>query len=178
MRRRFPAYELVTQLTASLHESLASPSFPLLATTTTVAPTSPSAFAPEPPYHALLTSHHLISPTKRRTLHTLSSTLSLTGFAKVGYPGVIYAEGPRESVEAFVREVKGMQWLALRVRFVEPVPGWDTDANLSSEAGRNQSVRWVEVSKIGEVLELMRMRGREAFVTNLGIGAPSKESKH
>lgn len=77
-----------------------------------------------------------------------------------------------------MREVKGMQWLALRVRFVEPVPGWDTDANLSSEAGRNQSVRWVEVSKIGEVLELMRMRGREAFVMNLGIGAPSKESKH
>ncbi|KAN0100090.1 hypothetical protein V8E55_000074 [Tylopilus felleus] len=68
-----------------------------------------------------------------------------------------------------------MQWLALRVRFVEPVP--ESDSGPDFGASRDQSVRWVEVSKIGEVLELMRIRGRETLVTNLGIGASSKEPR-
>ena len=79
------------------------------------------------------------------------------------------------AVEAFVRDIKAMQWLALRVRFVEPVPESDSGPDFWSTG--DQSVRWVEVSKIGEVLELMRIRGREALVTNLGIGASSKEPR-
>ncbi|KAG1738668.1 uncharacterized protein EDB91DRAFT_1054485, partial [Suillus paluster] len=43
--------------------------------------------------------------------------LSISGFAKVGYPGIIYTEGAQENVEEFVANVKSMQWLALRVRF-------------------------------------------------------------
>ncbi|KAF8549774.1 hypothetical protein OG21DRAFT_1478756 [Imleria badia] len=164
----FPVYELLIQLTASLHQSR-SPS-PL----SSPAPSSTPITAAQPLYHALLTSHHLISPTKRRTMQQLSSQLGITGFAKVGYPGIMYAEGPQEAVEAFVRDVKGMQWLALRVRFVEPI----SDSDLDYGVTRDQDVRWVEVSKIGEVLEQMRIRGREDLVTNLGIGAPSiKELK-
>ncbi|KAG8219258.1 hypothetical protein J3R82DRAFT_97 [Butyriboletus roseoflavus] len=83
-------------------------------------PTAPPRSQPQL-YHALLTSHHLISPTKRRSMHQWSSQLAITGFAKVGYPGIIYAEGPRDAVQTFVQNVKGMQWLALRVRFLEPV---------------------------------------------------------
>ena len=105
-------------------------------------------------------------------MQQLASQLGITGFAKVGYPGIMYAEGPQEAVEAFVRDIKGMQWLALRVRFVEPISDSDLGVML------DQNVRWMEVSKIGEVLELMRMRGRDDVVTNLGIGAPSKEPRH
>lgn len=180
---RFPVYELLTLFTDTLHQSQ-PPALdpdpdpnPAPASTSGSAPT-PAAPPSQPPYHALLTSHHLISPTKRRSMHQWSSQLAITGFAKVGYPGIIYAEGPRDAVETFVRNVKGMQWLALRVRFVEPMLGSGSDVLGTT---RDQSVpgeQWVEVSKIGEVLEQMRMRGREALVTNLGIGAPSKEPKH
>jgi acylphosphatase len=102
-------------------------------------------------------------------MQQLSSQLGITGFAKVRYPGIMYAEGPQEAVEAFVRDVKGMQWLALRIRFVE---------HLDFVVTRDQNVLWVEVSKIGEVLELTRIQGRKDLFTNLGIGAPSKELKH
>jgi len=109
-----------------------------------------------------------------------SSQLGLTsGFAKVGYPGVIYAEGPREAVEEFVRNVKGMQWLALRVRFVEPVPVSDVKSESVTTTSQDpEHSRWMEVSKISEVLEQMRIRGRESLVTNLGIGVSSRETKH
>ncbi|KAI6154243.1 hypothetical protein BKA82DRAFT_4099196 [Pisolithus tinctorius] len=89
-----------------------------------------------------------------------SSELHIAGFARIGYPGLIYAEGGRENVEEFVRNVKGMNWLALRVRFVEQV---------EPESGQAASVQ-----KISDVLELMRKRGRESYITQHGIGSGSK----
>lgn len=113
------------------------------------------------PYHALLTSHHLISPNKRRSLQQWSSSLSITGFAKVGYPGVIYAQGQQENVEEFVANVKAMQWLALKVRFVEPI----------DESVAGQERRWSEFQKVGEVVEEMRRIGRKKYIIEMGIGS-------
>lgn len=118
-------------------------------------------------YHALLTSHHLISPTKRRNMQAWSSQLSITGFAKVGYPGVIYLEGPQSSVEEFVANVKAMQWLALRVRFVEPLE----EALLGDREGAKDRRRWIEFERVGEVVEEMRRLGREGYVVEMGIGS-------
>ena len=112
-------------------------------------------------YHALLTSHHLVSTTKRRSLHRWSSELSICGFAKVGYPGVIYAQGEQRNVEEFVSDVKSMQWLALKVRFVEPI-------DLGSEEHRQS---WTEFQKVGEVVEEMRRWGRDRYITEMGIGS-------
>ncbi|KAG2032969.1 hypothetical protein BDR03DRAFT_968589, partial [Suillus americanus] len=111
-------------------------------------------------YHALLTSHHLVSPTKRRSLQRWSSELSISGFAKVGYPGVIYAHGSQENVEEFVANVKSMQWLALKVRFVEPT-------DLANEDHKG----WSEFQKVGEVVEEMRRRGKDKYITEMGIGS-------
>ncbi|KAF9554054.1 hypothetical protein CPC08DRAFT_644792 [Agrocybe pediades] len=121
-------------------------------------------------YHVLFSSHHLISPNKRRSLQQWTSSLSLEGFAKVGYPGVIYAQGERQNVEEFVENVKAMQWLALKVRFVEPLPARfnnDTSARLG---------RWKEFQKVGEVLEEMRRVGREEYVVEMGIGSAGTKS--
>jgi hypothetical protein len=85
--------------------------------------------------------------------------LSISGFAKVGYPGIIYAEGVQSNVEEFVANVKAMQWLALRVRFIEPVGG----AKFESY--------WVEFQKVGEVVEEMKRIGREEFILEVGIGS-------
>jgi len=117
---------------------------------------------PSKPWHALLTSHHLISPTKRRNLQQWSSQLCITGFAKVGYPGVIYGEGAQAHVEEFVDNIKAMQWLALRVRFVEEVP---------PEGKSGQLNRWTEFEKVGEVVQEMKRVGRQNFVLEMGIGS-------
>lgn len=121
-------------------------------------------------YHALLTSHHLISPNKRRSLHQWSNELSLTGFAKVGHPGVIYCEGEQAHVEEFVANVKAMQWLALRVRFIEPL----AEAGKLEDHGKSISDErrhWSEFEKVGEVVEEMRRLGREQYVVEMGIGS-------
>ncbi|KAJ3483161.1 hypothetical protein NLI96_g6504 [Meripilus lineatus] len=129
----------------------------------------------QPPYHALFTSHHLISPTKRRNLQTWSSQLSISGFAKVGYPGIIYGQGTKEDIEEFVANIKAMQWLALKVRFVEPAP-----KTLSVEPTRDgpsdHERHWVEFERVGEVVQEMRRIGRESYVVEMGIGSTGTPS--
>ncbi|KAG6843141.1 hypothetical protein H0H93_002087, partial [Arthromyces matolae] len=106
-------------------------------------------------YHALLTSHHLISPNKRRSLQNWSASLSISGFAKVGYPGVIYATGQKDDIEEFVGNIKAMQWLALKVRFVEELPG-DNDSESEAIDTAGKDCRWKEFQKVGEVVDEMR----------------------
>ncbi|KAL4068862.1 hypothetical protein V8B97DRAFT_2110536 [Scleroderma yunnanense] len=85
-------------------------------------------------------------------LHLLSM-LHECACAKTGHPGVIYTEGGKENVDEFVKRVKAMQWLALRVRFVEPVEP-------SPYTMANPGQGWIEVEKISEVLQEMQKLGR------------------
>ena len=132
------------------------------------------------PHHILLTSHHLIAPSKRKDLHSLSSQLSLIGYAKTGHPGIIYAIGEYEDLVEWVREVKSWQWLALRVR-IAPEPCEATqleEGTRGKEAGARGGKgrgEWVEVEKVGEAVEWMRKRGREALLIQLGIGVGSEK---
>ncbi|KAF9812518.1 hypothetical protein IEO21_06157 [Rhodonia placenta] len=134
-------------------------------------PTSPSSTptsaTPTVRYHALLTSHHLKSPNKRRSLQQWSHELSIHGFAKVGYPGVIYCEGEQAQVEEFVGNVKTMQWLALRVRFVESL----ADHEERQRGAEIEKKRWSEFEKVGEVVEEMKRLGRTKYVVEMGIGS-------
>jgi len=97
-----------------------------------------------------------------------SAALCVSGFAKVGHPGVIYCEGVQGAVEEFVANVKAMQWLALRVRFVEPLDGGE---GAPADDGRRAERRWVELEKVGDVVEEMRRLGRESYVVEMGIGS-------
>ena len=136
------------------------------ATEATAAPGASEVKQDSPRYHALFVSHHLKSPQKRRSLSQWSHELSLVGFAKVGYPGVIYCEGKQEDVEDFVERVKSMQWLALRLRFIEPAP-----SSNGTEKQNDRRGQWAEFEKVGEVVEEMRRLDREQFVVEMGIGS-------
>ncbi|KAF8523566.1 hypothetical protein JB92DRAFT_3109991 [Gautieria morchelliformis] len=158
----FPAYELISlHLLPCLHEEYDGRIAPEGMDAMNRTALEPGV-APE--FHALLTSHHLKSPHKRRSLQQWSSELCLAGFAKVGHPGLIYCSGLESDVKEFVTKVKDMQWLALRVRFVEALP----DAIISETERRGT---WLEVEKVGEVVDEMRKLGRENYVLALGIGS-------
>jgi acylphosphatase len=158
----YPIYQLLCMhLLPKLHEDGHSIDTRLSENMTILEQQSTHRLLETADYHALLTSHHLLSPTKRRSLQRWSSELSISGFAKVGYPGVIYAQGSQANVEEFVANVKSMQWLALKVRFVEPT-------DLSNDEHHQG---WSEFQKVGEVVEEMRRRGRDKYITEMGIGS-------
>lgn len=137
---------------------------------------SSSRSSAEPIYHALFTSHHLVSPTKRRNMQKWASDLSIHGFAKVGYPGCIYCEGNQSDVEEFVDNVKAMQWLALRLRFIEPLESRYGRLYIKSSRHALER-RWIEFEKVGEIVEFMRQIERDNFVTGMGLGPPDPSSE-
>lgn len=71
-------------------------------------------------------------------------------------------------MEEFVGNIKAMQWLALRVRFVEPLP-----KDIQPQDAEKR--RWIEMEKVGEVVEEMRRLGRESFVVEMGIGSAGQK---
>ena len=91
----------------------------------------------------------------------------MRGFAKLGHPGIIYVSGADlHSLHTFVADVKAMNWLALRVRFVEPLLDHVPEIPLAQGGGG-----WREFEKVGEVVAFMRAYGRERFVLEIGIGS-------
>ena len=64
--------------------------------------------------------------------------------------------------------IKAMQWLALRVRFVEPLPVPSTDKKTGWLAGERS---WKEFQKVGEVVEEMKRLGMAELVVEMGIGS-------
>jgi hypothetical protein len=105
----------------------------------------------------------------------------LVGFAKIGYPGIIYAIGHKDDLAEWVREVKSWQWLALRVRIApEPVKdeeGLEGRGKENGARGGKGRGEWQEVEKIGEAVEWLRRRGngREKLLTDLGMGVGAEK---
>ncbi|GBE77610.1 hypothetical protein SCP_0104900 [Sparassis crispa] len=161
----YPVYDLIsTHLLPLLHAELEVDGEP--GGSTAPAPSKlPEDETDNRRYHALLTSHHLVAPSKRRALHAWAAELALAGFAKLGHPGVLYCSGTHGAVTEFVRRVKALQWLALRVRFIEPL----TQSGV--EESYQKGGRWIEFEKVGEVVAEMRRLGRERFVVEMGIGS-------
>ena len=97
----------------------------------------------------ILWSHHLLATSKRKDIVNWSRELRLGGYSRPGYPGAIFVEGELESVDEFVRRIKGLRWQALQVRAEET-------GSLRVFGDGMEGV--LEVESLGEVVDGLRRR--------------------
>lgn len=64
----------------------------------------------------LIYSHHIISKIKRADIKSLASEFQLTGYMKIGWPGLLIIEGREDDCLAFYDEIRGWNWQYLVVR--------------------------------------------------------------
>jgi hypothetical protein len=64
----------------------------------------------------LIYSHHIIAKAKRADLASLFREFDLTGFVKIGWPGLILIEGVEDCCQAFFDTIKRWSWQYLVVR--------------------------------------------------------------
>lgn len=126
------------------------------------------------PAHILFSSHHLLAPSKRKDLHSLSHQLHLVGFAKVGYPGIIFAQGDYDDLQDFAREVKSWQWLALKLRVLEPVLNHPQSGIDSAKPSKG---KWEEVHKVGEAVDWLKAIGKQHLLLDIGIGSSGRPTQ-
>lgn len=64
----------------------------------------------------LIYSHHIIAKRKRAEIQALASEHKLSGFVKIGWPGIIIVEGLEEDCQAFYDDIRRWPWQYLAVR--------------------------------------------------------------
>jgi hypothetical protein len=96
-----------------------------------------------PIFIILIWFHHLLSTIKRKSILKLDS---LRGISKPGYPGILVLQGPKDTLDEAVMELKGMKWQAMQVRA-------EIECNSILEQGIH------EVETVAEVVERMGSLG-------------------
>ena len=113
----------------------------------------------------LIYSHHIISKKKRADMKHLASELRLTGYVKIGWPGLIIIEGNEDQCQQFYDSIRRWAWQYLVVR-----------GEMQEEVASDCMDRWkcfdqfLEVDDMSIVAEHCRKVGLEAlFLTSLKV---------
>jgi len=107
----------------------------------------------------LIYSHHLISKIKRADIKDLASHYGLTGYAKIGWPGIILIEGMEEDCNHFYDDIRGWAWKYLVVR-----------GEQQEDNGTRKFSSFLETDDMSIVAEHCREVGLEAlFKTSMKV---------
>lgn len=111
----------------------------------------------------LIYSHHIISKVKRGNIHGLTSEFQLTGYMKIGWPGIILVEGLEDDCVAFYDSIRRWSWKFLVVRGEQQDQVRDVEAN-------RKFAKFLEVQDMSIVAQHCRRVGLEAlFRTSMKI---------
>ena len=120
----------------------------------------------------LIYSHHIISKIKRANMKQLCAYYKLTGYVKIGWPGIIIIEGFEQSCRDFYDEIKVWNWKYLVVRG-EQQEKIGKGASLDS---LRRFSSFMEVSDMSIVATHCRENGLEAlFRTSMKVYDNSNE---
>lgn len=64
----------------------------------------------------LIYSHHIIAKKKRADIKTIAADYKLTGYMKIGWPGLLIIEGEEEDCNRFYDEIRPWSWQYLVIR--------------------------------------------------------------
>ena len=64
---------------------------------------------------AMCYMHHLLSSKKRRDIRHWAEELSIRGFVKCGYPGILVVEGLEPDLHEYLARLKALPWAAFQV---------------------------------------------------------------
>jgi hypothetical protein len=118
----------------------------------------------------LIYSHHIISKQKRSDMRHLASHYKLTGYIKIGWPGIVILEGRDDDCNSFYDDMRKWAWkyLVVRGEMQEKVQG-DNDQVVDS---KRLFPTFLEVDDMSIVANHCRQVGLESlFRTSMKVYA-------
>lgn len=111
----------------------------------------------------LIYSHHIISKIKRRDMQQLGKDLKLTGFIKIGWPGLVILEGSETACQEFYETIRAWAWkyLVVRGEMQEKLPSSDDSIAAIDAARRFKG--FTETDDMSIVADCCRSVGLEAL---------------
>lgn len=124
----------------------------------------------------LIYSHHIISKIKRADIKSLASHYELTGYMKIGWPGLLIIEGKEEDCMSFYDEIRPWAWQYLVVRGEQQEAIRNNSASDSLDKHRKFH-EFLEVEDMSLVAQHCRSVGLEAlFRTSMKLYDVDDES--
>lgn len=121
----------------------------------------------------LIYSHHIIGKEKRYDMIHLSSELQLSGFLKIGWPGIIIIEGIKESCQEFYNIIRRWQWqyLVVRGEIIEDISLLNNVSSLKDFIDTKRLFpKLVEIDDMSIVANHCRQVGLESlFLTSMKV---------
>jgi hypothetical protein len=120
----------------------------------------------------LIYSHHIISKIKRADIKALASEYQLSGYMKIGWPGLLILEGREDDCLAFYDEIRGWNWQYLVIRGEQQhslvVPSTSTEDQIIT--ANRKFDQFQEVDDMSVVAQHCREVGLEAlFRTSMKV---------
>jgi hypothetical protein len=107
------------------------------AQSTTLEATTPRSPGPAVLTRILIYSHHIISKKKRADMKQLANKYNLTGFIKIGWPGLMILEGLNGACHEFYDEIRRWNWKYLVVRGEMQEPAAVSDISSDEDGGHH-----------------------------------------
>jgi hypothetical protein len=123
----------------------------------------------------LIYSHHIIGKQKRADMQALAAELDITGYVKIGWPGLILLEGLEVHCRLFYDTIRRWAWqyLVLRGEMKEQIP----KHSLPNLNALRKFPTFLEVDSLSVVAEHCRRTGLEdLFLTSMKIQAKNAQS--
>ncbi|XP_031488969.1 uncharacterized protein LOC116256695 isoform X2 [Nymphaea colorata] len=115
----------------------------------------------------LIWFHHVKSVQKRKSIIEWSKDMTIGGFLKSGFPGILLVEGERSAIDAYVKQIQSLHWQAMCVRAEE-----EEEVQNSSEIENFRCLphEVQELEELGGMSELGR-RSKEANLEHLFLSS-------
>jgi hypothetical protein len=123
----------------------------------------------------LIYSHHIIGQQKRADMKALAADLELTGYVKIGWPGLIVIEGLESHCRIFYDTIRRWAWqyLVLRGEMRERII---VPSQQSASSIMRKFPTFLEVDSMSVVAEHCRQVGlEELFLTSMKVQANSQQ---